>query len=153
VIQRLTIRWSVSPAVAGGALVDHRHLGVVPLGGSPGRRAVTTHAVHRSRDMHARLAGRCTSVVTTGANRGRCKQTVVRFAAKPGAGGFMATLAHRLAVVNGGGGFPSCAIVGACMASGALTGHRHVAVELARIPTAVTRLMTRVAIGNRYPGQ
>jgi hypothetical protein len=101
VVNRLTVRGGECTTVAGAALVGHRHLRVVPLGGLPTGGVVTGHAVHTGRYVCSQLSGGGTSIVTTGAVSPAVKQAVIRLRTQPGAGGLVTTFANRLAAVDG----------------------------------------------------
>ena len=152
-VHRLAVGWRIGSAVASGALVGHRHLRVVPLGGLPARDAVATDAVHAGGDVHARLAGGGTAVVATGAVGAGVEQAVIRFRPQPGAGGLVAAFANCLTVVNGGCRARRGTKTGAHMAGGALRGYRHIGVELARVPAGGATFVAAVAIGNRYTAE
>ena len=125
---------------------------MVPLGGLPAGDAVATDAVDAGGNVHACLASGSTSVVATGAHGGRCKQTVVGLGAQPGAGGLVAALANRLAVVNGSRRAAAQTVTGAHMAGRTLGGQRHIVVELAWYPAGVARLVAAVAVGDGGTG-
>jgi hypothetical protein len=147
VIDGRSIGGRKTTAVAGGTLIGYRHLAVVPACGFPRRCAVAADAVHRRRDMGSRLAGRPTAVVATGAVGGGSKQTVVRLGRRPGAGGFVAAFARRLAAVDGGSRATGHAKAGAHVAGGTLARHGDIAVKLSWIPARIPALVTRIAIG------
>ena len=147
-VHRLAVCGWVGPAVAGGTLVGHRHLAVVPFAGLPAGHAVAAHTVHRCRNVVRNFAGGGTAVVATRAHRGRREQTVVRLGTQPGAGRLVAVLAHRLATVDGGGWPTAQAKTGAQVAGRALGGQRHIGVKLPRAPAGVARFVAAVAIGD-----
>lgn len=99
-------RW-IGAAVAGRALVRHRHLAVIPAGGFPAIRRVAAGAIERRADVAAGFAGGRTSVVAAGAVgcRGHC--TVIHTARGQPARGLMAgaagCLRHEVA-----GGLAGC---------------------------------------------
>jgi len=149
-VGRLAVgRW-IGTAVAGGTLVGHRHLRVVPLGRLPAAGVVTAHAVHTGRNVRGRFTCCSTAIVATGAIGGTVEQAVVGFGAQPGAGGLMAALTHRLAVVDSGGGTRRRAKVAAQVAAGALGRDRHIGMELPRIPAGVAPLVAAIAVGDRH---
>jgi hypothetical protein len=51
VVYRLSVRWRERSAMAGRALVGHRHLRMVPLGRLPGRGIVAADAIDCGWDM------------------------------------------------------------------------------------------------------
>lgn len=115
---RAISRW-VGAAVAGGTLVGHWHLAVVPTGGFPTIRRVTTGAIERSADVAAGFAGGRTSVVAAGAVgcRGHC--AVVHATCGQPARGLVARatgcLRHE---VPRGLACRRCSIVATCAAGG-----------------------------------
>lgn len=149
-VRRLAVRRWIGPAVAAGTLAGHRHLRVVPLGRLPTTGVVAAHAVHRRWNMVRNLSTRGTAIVATGAIGGTVEQAVVGFGAQPRAGGLVAALAHRLAVVDGRGRTCCRTKVRAHVAAGALGRYRHIGMELARIPAGVATLVAAVAVGDRH---
>jgi hypothetical protein len=91
VIRRLSIRRRERAAMASSALVDHRHLRVVPLGRFPASRAVACDAIDSCRNMHCRLARSRVSIVTIRTICRSVEEAMVRLGRRPAAGRFVTT--------------------------------------------------------------
>lgn len=153
VIQRSTVRWRVSSAVAGRTLVGDRHLAVVPFTRAPCCRAMAAHAVDGGRNVLSGLACRGTTVVTSTAIGSGSEQGVVWLRAQPGGRGLVAALAHGLACMDGRCR-PGCEPVTATqVAGGALRRHADIAVKDTRIPAGVARAVACVAVVDRDTGE
>jgi hypothetical protein len=87
------ISWRVRSAMTSRALISHRHLGVIPVGGFPTDHSVAANTVKRCGNVRRNLSGRCGAVMTASAVSGAGKETVIRFSTQPSSGGFMAALA------------------------------------------------------------
>jgi len=109
---------------------------------------MAAHTVHARRYVRVNLASCSTAVMAAGAIGGVVEQTVVRLGTRPCTSGFVATLAHCLAIVDGGIRPYRDTETGAHVAGCALRRHRHVRMKHARIPTGVASLMTTVAVGD-----
>lgn len=135
VIDGRAIGRRIGTAVAGGALVGHRHLAMVPAGRLPTTGAVATKTVPTGGDMGSRLASGSAAVVAARTIGRRSEDTVVRFGCRPIAGGLVAALAVAgHCRVYGGGWLAGGTIAGAAVAGSTLAGHRDVAVELPGVP-------------------
>jgi len=151
VIGRGTTGRREAARVAGGALVGHGHLAVVPVGRLPARHTVAAGAVRAGRHVGRCLTGCSTAVVTASAVGGAGEQAVVGLGAQPGCRALVAILTGCLAVVDGRAGLAGHAKGRARVAGGALAAHRHIGVELTWIPGAESALVAAVAIGDIHP--
>jgi hypothetical protein len=140
-------RW-VSATVASRTLVGDRDLGVIPLGGLPRAGTVATHAVSRRGHVLAQLTRSCAAVVAPRTIGRSGVQAVVRLAASPSAGRFVARLADGLAAVDGSSGAAGQTIACAHMTAGALAGYRHTGMELGGRPARIATFMAGIAVGN-----
>ena len=133
--------------MAVGTACDDRHIRVELGRGPAGEGLVTRHAIGRGRNMATRLAsGTAAARVATRTVGRRRERAVVDLGAVPGAGRFVAVLAHRLTGVRGIVGLGGLAKRGVAVAAGTTSGSRHVAVETGWRPTREA-LMARHAIG------
>jgi len=140
--------------VAGGTLVRHRHLRVVPFGGLPSVGVVTGHAVGAGGNVGCHLASCATSVMAAGAVGSAAEATVVRLgAAQPTTRGFVAVLAHGHAIVDSGCRACRQAETAIQVTRSTLVGHLHIGVEGPRIPAGETTLVATVAVGNGHATQ
>ena len=83
----------VGAGMAGGALIRHNRLRVVPLAGRPACHVVAGTARRRGGDMRRAFAGCSTAVVTASAVGHDRKRTVVHPGARPARRRFVAALA------------------------------------------------------------
>ena len=84
--------------MAGGALVRHNRLRVVPLAGRPARHVMAGATSGRSGDMRAALASGCAAIVATGTIGSRGEAAMVHLRASPIGGCLVTGLAasrHR----------------------------------------------------------
>ena len=100
--------------------------------------------------MRASFSCGCTAVVACGAIGAAVEQAVIRFGARPCAGGFVAILTNRLATMNGACRLARSTEAGAGVAGCALGGQRHIGMEDARVPAGGATLVATVAVGNRH---
>lgn len=126
---------------------------MVPLGGLPAGYAVATDAVDRRGHVRGRFAYSSAAVVACGAVGRRGKQSVVRLSASPRCSGFVAILANRLAVVDGGCRLARSTEAGVGVAGGALSRYRDIGMEYARVPAGIARLVTAVTVGDRHAAE
>ena len=147
-----TCGWKAT-GVTRRALVRNGHLAVVPCRWFPARGGMAAGAIHRSGHVRAGLSRGCIAIVATGAIRSTVEQAVVGLRAQPGAGGLVAALAHRLAVVDGCGRACRGSKVGAHVAGCALRGHRHIRVKLTRVPAGISPLVAAVTVADRHPSE
>jgi len=151
VVGCLAIRRRIRTGMAGGALVDHRHLGMVPGAGLPhGQgRAVATHTVRCGREVGSVFAGGRGAVMACRAHRGGCVGTVVRFGSQPRRCIGVATLA----VAGDRGVDGRCGLgrhtVSRCqMASRTLRGDSHIGMEAPRVPGGIASLVAGVTVAD-----
>jgi hypothetical protein len=104
VIRRPTVgRWKRT-RVASGALARYRHLAMVPLSGPPSAGTVATCAIYRGGNVRARLTCGSVTVMASRTIGSRCKQSMVRLRAGPGARRLVTTLTNSLPRMNCGRG-------------------------------------------------
>jgi hypothetical protein len=101
-----TVSWRIRATMTSRALISHRHLSVIPIGGFPTDHSVAANTVKRCGNVRRNLSGRCGAVMTASAVSGAGKETVIRLSTQPSSGGLVAALAVTGdSCVNGGAWF------------------------------------------------